>query len=163
MSPKPTVTVSSPVEEDFKPRSIPTTKERRSLSPLSMPRIQEPQREENRTTASHYFSSSLNSNLKRQTTITNESMLPSPQNSLQLQKMSREDDEDALHGSSEFMLVLYPEDEMEEENVTVTNGTSHETRIKSTSKCARKILQQKIFKKYKNCFINFIKQTHSLF
>ncbi|XP_070163477.1 muscle M-line assembly protein unc-89-like [Polyergus mexicanus] len=133
MSPKPTVTVSSPVEEDFKPRSIPTTKERRSLSPLSMPRIQEPQREENCITASHYFSSSLNSNVKRQTAVTNESMLPSLQNSLQLQKMSREDDEDALHGSSEFMLVLYPEDEMQEENVTVTNGTSHETRIKSTS------------------------------
>ncbi|XP_050456846.1 titin homolog [Cataglyphis hispanica] len=128
MSPKPTVTVSSPVvEEDFKPRPI-STKERRSLSPLSMPRIQESQREKNRTTTSHYFSS-INSNLKRQTAVTNESMLPSPQSSPQLQKMSRDDDEDALHGSSEFMLVLYPEDEtMQEETV---NGTLHETRIKS--------------------------------
>lgn len=145
MSPKPTVTVSSPVvEEDFKPRSISTTKERRSLSPLSMPRIQESQKEENRTAAINYFSSSLNSNLKRQTAVTNEFMLPSSQNSSQLQKMSREDDEDALHGSSEFMLVLYPEDEMQEE--TMTNDTSHETRIKSTSKCARKILQQRSLK-----------------
>lgn len=99
MSPKPTVTVSSPVvEENFKLRSIPTTTERRSLSPLSMPRIQEYQREENRTA-----------------------------DSLQLQKMSREDDEDALHGSSEFMLVLYPEDEtMQEENVIVTTGNKQD-------------------------------------
>lgn len=122
MSPKPTVTVSSPVEEDFT-RSVSMIKERRSLSPLS-PRVQEHQREENRLTATHLLSPS-NSSPKRQSAV-NEPMLPSPQNSLQLQKMLREDDEDALHGSSEFMLVLYPEDEMQEENMT--NGTSHETR-----------------------------------
>lgn len=148
MSPKPTVTVSSPVEEDFNLRSISTTKERRSLSPLSIPRIQEPQREENSTAINHHLLSSANSILRRQTAIINESVL-SPQDSLQLQKqLSREDDEDVLHGSSEFMLVLYPDEMMEEENVIVANGTSYETRI---SKCARKILQQKIFKKNKNC------------
>lgn len=128
MSPKPTVTVSSP-EEDFKPRSVSMVKERRSLSPLSMPRFQEYQKEENRPTTTHLLSFS-NSSLKRQTAV-NEPMLLSPQNSLQLQKMSREDDEDALHGSSEFMLVLYPEDETQEENMT--NDTSHEIR---RSKCA---------------------------
>lgn len=130
MSPKPIVTVSSPVEEDFKSRSVSTTKERRSLSPLSMPRTQEHQKEENRPTTIHFLSSS-NSSLKRQTV--NESMLPSSQNSLRLQKMSQEDDEDALHGSSEFMLVLYPEDETQEENM-MTNGTLHEIR---RSKCGK--------------------------
>ncbi|XP_072764145.1 uncharacterized protein [Anoplolepis gracilipes] len=128
MSPTPTVTVSSPVEENFMSRSIPTTKERRSLSPLS---IQERQREENRTTADYLLSSS-NSNLKRQTAVIDKSMSPSPQNGLQLRKMSREDDEDALHGSSEFMLVLYPQDQtMQEENIIATNDTLYETRIES--------------------------------
>lgn len=116
MSPRPTVTVSSPVEEDFKPRSVSMAKERRSLSPLSMPRVQEYQKEETRPTSTHLLSFS-NSSLKRQIVV-NEPMLLSPQNSLQLQKMPREDDEDALHGSSEFMLVLYPEDETQEENMT---------------------------------------------
>ncbi|KMR05376.1 myosin light chain smooth muscle [Lasius niger] len=131
MSPKPIVTVSSPVEEDFNLRSISMTKERRSLSPLSIPRIQEPQREENSAAVNHHLLSSANSILRRQTAIINESVLP-PQDSLQLQKqLSREDDEDVLHGSSEFMLVLYPDEMMEEENVIVANGTSYETRISS--------------------------------
>ncbi|XP_029169766.1 protein SON [Nylanderia fulva] len=139
MSPKPTVTVSSPVEDDFK-YSIPTTKERRSLSPLSIPpRIQEPPREENNI-ASHLLSS--NSSLKRQTAIISESMSPSPQDNLQLQtQLSRDDDEDVLHGSSEFMLVLYPDETMEEETIIVANGTSPEIRVRSDTSSKQDMIE----------------------
>lgn len=107
-----TVPVSSPVvEEDTASRFA--TRER-SLSPLCVPRIQEPRREENRTTESYHFLSSSNSIPKKQiAVIVNEFISPpdSPQ------RIMQEDDENALHGSSEFMLVLYPDDETREEYI----------------------------------------------
>ncbi|XP_011347140.1 uncharacterized protein LOC105284950 [Ooceraea biroi] len=119
MSPKPIATVAvSPliIEDNSKLHSVSVTRERRSLSPLSMPKIQEHQREENRI-ASHYpLSNSSNSILKRQTAVVSESTASSPNN---LRAMPLEDDENALHGSSEFMLVLYPEDETQERRITL--------------------------------------------
>lgn len=105
--PTPTVPVSSPVFEEDTSHFI--TRER-SLSPLYVPRIQEYRTEESYTTASHQVSPS-NSIPKKQIAIVNESML-FPSESPQPQ----EDIENALHGSSEFMLILYPEDETREED-----------------------------------------------
>ncbi|XP_012219362.1 muscle M-line assembly protein unc-89 [Linepithema humile] len=129
MSPKPAIiTISSPVEEDPRLHSLAMSRERRSLSPLSMPIIQE-QREENRITASRDLVPSSNSILKRQTAVVNELMVSPPSSP---QGMLREDDENALHGSSEFMLVLYPEDEIQEKDaIDAANGA--ETRIKRST------------------------------
>lgn len=113
MSPKPvaTVVISPPVvEEDLKSRTVITefvTRDRRSLSPLSVPRTQEYQREESRA---------ANSILKRQTAVMNEPTVWTPPRSPQT--LPREDEESALHDSSEFMLVLYPEDGTQERDVT---------------------------------------------
>lgn len=119
-----TVPISSPViEEDTVSRFI--TKER-SLSPLCMPKIQEHRREENSITASHFLLST-NSISKKQT-IVNESILSpsdSPQGILQ------EDDEN-VHDSSEFMLVLYPEDETQEES-TIDMENSVKNRVRSST------------------------------
>lgn len=106
-SPKPvatTVVISPPaVEEEPKAPSTatrPVTRESRSLSPFSAPRAQEYQREDSRV---------ANSSLKRQTAVVSDSTLWTPPSSPQT--LPQEADENALHGSSEFMLVLYPEDE----------------------------------------------------
>lgn len=108
-SPKPvamTVTISPPVvEEDAKPRPVPVPRERRSLSPKLS--------EENRKTASQHLLPTANTILKRQTAVVNESTVSLPSNP---QTMPREDYENALHGSSEFMLVLYPDDETREKD-----------------------------------------------
>jgi len=121
-----TVPISSPViEEDTVSRFI--TKER-SLSPFCIPKIQEHRREENSTTISHFL---LSSNLiPKKQTIVNESILSpsdSPQGILQ------EDDEN-VHGSSEFMLVLYPENGTREEStIDMENSIKNQVRS-STSK-----------------------------
>jgi hypothetical protein len=103
------------------------TNERRSVSPLSMPKIQGHQREENRVAADHYsLSNSSNPILKRQSVVASESIAFS---SSSLQAMPL-DDENALHGSSEFMLVLYPEDETREREIfDAMNG--EKSRMKS--------------------------------
>lgn len=114
------------VEEDTASRSI--TKER-SLSPLCVPRTEE-QKEESSTTANlnNYLLSS-SSILKKQIAVVNESILFPPDNP-QLQGILQEDDENALHGSSEFMLVLYPEDEIREKDA-IDMENSAEIRIRS--------------------------------
>jgi hypothetical protein len=43
--------------------------------------------------------------------------------------MLREDDENALHGSSEFMLVLYPEDETRDKDA-IDSANSAEIQTK---------------------------------
>lgn len=84
------------------------------MSPLSMPKIQE-QREEEGSSTSSRPRSSLNLILKKQQATVDE---PEPplikSNSLDKPgspTTPRENDESVLHGSSEFMLVLYPEDQ----------------------------------------------------
>lgn len=104
MSPKPTG-----VEENLKSNSIFVTRER-SLSPLSMSQIPEQQKEGTRATTSYRFSSPPSSVPKRQTAIVNELVVVSPPGGPYSQE-TQEYDDNALHGSSEFMLVLYPEDE----------------------------------------------------
>lgn len=140
------VPVSSPViEEDTASRSI--TKER-SLSPLCVPRIEE-QKERNSITASHYLLSSSNSILKKQIAVVNESILYPP-DSPQSQGILQEDDENALHGSSEFMLVLYPEDETREKDA-INMENSAEIRIRNNiSKNTNKNFLQKYLKRNKN-------------
>jgi len=124
VSPKPTAVT----EDNSKLHATSVTKER-SLSPFSMPKIQGHQREENRIAADHYsLSNSSNPILKRQTVVVSESMAFSPNSP---QEMPLEDDENALHGSSEFMLVLYPEDETREREIfDVMNGKKN--RMKSS-------------------------------
>lgn len=124
MSPKPAI-VFSPVEEDPR-RHAAVSRESRSLSPLSASVIREHQREEGRFAASRDPVPSSNSILKRQTTIVNELTMSPPSSP---QGMLREDYENALHGSSEFMLVLYPEDETREKD-TIDATNVAETRIK---------------------------------
>lgn len=112
MSPKPVavVTVSpSVVEKDLQSPSV-NVRERRSLSPLSIQRAQEFPREEDRISTSQHLLPSTNSILKRQAAIGNESTVSLP-SSPQAMHIMYEHDENAFHGSSEFMLVLYPEDE----------------------------------------------------
>lgn len=105
-----------------------------------MPKIHEHQREDNRIVADDYLPpNSLNSILKRQIAIESlPATLPSS-----LQTIALEDDENALHGSTEFMLVLYPEDETQEKDtLDMMNGA--DTRKSSLSKreqtFSRKIL-----------------------
>jgi len=120
----PTMQVSSPIIEDNITSHF-ITKER-SLSPLNVPRIQEYQNEENRTTANYQFLLSSNSIPKKQTVVNELLSL----DNLQSQRILQEHDENALHGSSEFMLVLYPEDETQEEDISMENST--EIRVKSS-------------------------------
>jgi len=126
VSPKPTAVTED--NSKLHTTSV-TSKKERSLSPFSMPKIQGHQREENRIAADHYsLSNSSNSILKRQTVVVSESMAFSPSSP---QEMPLEDDENALHGSSEFMLVLYPEDETREREIfDVMNGKKN--RMKSS-------------------------------
>lgn len=127
LKPVPTMLVSSPViEDDITSHFI--TKER-SLSSLYVSRIQEHQNEESHTTANHQFLSSSNLIPKKQTVV-NESILL-PLDNPQSQRILQEHDENALHGSSEFMLVLYPEDETQEEDV-ISMENSAGIRIKSS-------------------------------
>lgn len=73
-----------------------------------MSQIPEQQKEEARTTMSNLLPvpSSI---LKRQIAIVNEPVVSS--SGSPHSQETQEDDYNALHGSSEFMLVLYPEDE----------------------------------------------------
>ncbi|KYN45103.1 Muscle M-line assembly protein unc-89 [Trachymyrmex septentrionalis] len=125
LKPIPTMQVSSPIIEDNITSHF-IIKER-SLSPLNVPRIQV-QNEENRTTANHQFLSS--NSIPKNQTVVNESILLPLDNS-QSQRILQEHDENALHGSSEFMLVLYPEDETQEEDV-ISMENSTEIRVKSS-------------------------------
>lgn len=91
-------------------RSVSMSRER-SMSPLSMPKIQEQHEEE----TFNYSRPSLSLTLKKQQAdevetprITKSDIL---YDKLGLPISPREDDVTVMHGSSEFMLVLYPEDE----------------------------------------------------
>ena len=124
--PKPTrVTISPPpamdessrraIFRESRSRSVSIPRER-SMSPLSMPKIQE-QREEEGSLTTSPLRPSLNLILKKQQATVDEPEPPLVKsNSLDVDKPGspttpREDDESVLHGSSEFMLVLYPEDQ----------------------------------------------------
>ncbi|XP_015607104.1 titin [Cephus cinctus] len=108
----------------------------RSLSPLPMPKIQESQEENSllRPNAPHFLLQKQNTidslpvdrpalhiGLKRQNTV--DSIPTSP-------SVPREDDETMLHGSSEFMLVLYPEEGDQTQN---QKATSHIERTQSAT------------------------------
>ncbi|KAL6255448.1 hypothetical protein P5V15_013783 [Pogonomyrmex californicus] len=137
MSSKSIATVSSPViEENSKLHS--TIKEK-SLSLSSVSKIQEYQREENCITASHPLEAFSNSILKKQTVITNESML-SPLDNSQSHGILQDDDENILHGSTEFMLVLYPEFETREEDA-IDIENSVKTSIKSKTNDKQNIIE----------------------
>lgn len=120
-----TVPVTSPIiEEDTVSHFI--IKER-NLSPFYVPTIQEHQREENCIITNHHFLPSSNSVSKKQIAMVNES----PSDSLQSQRIMQEDDENTLHGSSEFMLILYPEGEIrEEDKIDIEKST--EIRVRSS-------------------------------
>ncbi|XP_043261642.1 muscle M-line assembly protein unc-89 isoform X2 [Colletes gigas] len=96
-------------------RSVSMTRER-SMSPLSMPKIQENYEEEASTRPPRLQRPSISLTLTKQQAIIDDpesSFVKS--NSLDDKPGSpttpREDDETVMHGSSEFMLVLYPDDE----------------------------------------------------
>lgn len=114
MSPKP-VAASPPVEEKDQQSRSAAARERRSLSPLSVSRTQEFPREEGRISTSQHLLPSANSILKKQAAVANESTVSLP-SSPQPMHVMQERDENALHGSSEFMLVLYPDDETREKD-----------------------------------------------
>lgn len=116
-----TVTVTPPeVEEsnrrlayrESRSRSVSMSRER-SMSPLSMPKIQE-QHEEEFSSSYAPLRSSLSLNFKNQEAIVDEPQIVKS-HSLDDKATSpttpREDDDTVIHGSSEFMLVLYPEDQ----------------------------------------------------
>lgn len=116
-----TVTVTPPeVEEsnrrlayrESRSRSVSMSRER-SMSPLSMPKIQE-QHEEEFSSSYSPLRSSLSLNFKNQEAIVNEPQIVKS-HSLDDKATSpatpREDDDTVIHGSSEFMLVLYPQDQ----------------------------------------------------
>lgn len=118
-----TVTVTPPVMDESskrsafresRSRSVSVSRER-SISPLSMPKIQE-QREEESPLSSSQLRSSMSLTLRKQHAIVDESV-PSLVKSHSLDgkpespTTPREDDDTCLHGSSEFMLVLYPDDQ----------------------------------------------------
>ncbi|XP_053994647.1 titin homolog isoform X2 [Hylaeus volcanicus] len=119
-----TVTVSPPIVDDSsrrsayresRSRSVSISRER-SMSPLSMPQIQEKYEEESLTRSTRVLRPAASLTLTKQQAVVDE---PDPPfvKSLSLEDKSRspttprEDDETALHGSSEFMLVLYPDDQ----------------------------------------------------
>lgn len=104
MSPKPVATVTVAEKDSQSARE-------RSLSPVS--KTQEYPREEGRI--SQHLLPSANSILRRQAAAANESTVSLPSNPHSIHVM-HEHDENALHGSSEFMLVLYPEDETREKD-----------------------------------------------
>ncbi|XP_025994691.2 uncharacterized protein LOC105193641 [Solenopsis invicta] len=118
---------SSVIEENTTSRLVAREK---SLSPLCVPKIQEYPKEESCSTTNHHFLSSSKLIPKKQTAIVNEAML-FPSDNSQSQRILQEDDENALHGSSEFMLVLYPEDETQKEDVINMNNSA-ECQIKNS-------------------------------
>lgn len=83
------------------------------MSPLSMPKIQEQHEEE----TFNYSRPSITLTLKKQQAVVDEVETPrgtksdSLYDKLGLPISPREDDVTVMHGSSEFMLVLYPEDQ----------------------------------------------------
>ncbi|XP_078042597.1 uncharacterized protein LOC144472975 [Augochlora pura] len=93
-------------------RSISVSRER-SMSPLSMQKIPE---EESPAASTPPLRHSISLTLKKQQAIVDEPEPPFMKSHSLDEKPSspispREDDESVLHGSSEFMLVLYPEDQ----------------------------------------------------
>lgn len=116
-----TVTVTPPTMEESnkrsafresRSRSVSMSRER-SMSPLSMPKIQEQHEEE----TFNYSRPSITLTLKKQQAVVDEVETPrgtksdSLYDKLGLPISPREDDVTVMHGSSEFMLVLYPEDQ----------------------------------------------------
>lgn len=115
-----TVTVTPPTMEESnkrstfresRSRSVSMSRER-SMSPLSMPKIQEQHEEE----TFNYSRPSISLTLKKQQAVVDEVETSQVTKSdtlydkLGLPISPREDDVTVMHGSSEFMLVLYPED-----------------------------------------------------
>lgn len=116
-----TVTVTPPeVEEsnrrlayrESRSRSVSMSRER-SMSPLSMPKIQE-QHEEEFSLSCSPLRSSLSLNFKNQEAIVDEPQIVKS-HSLDDKATSpttpMEDDDTVIHGSTEFMIVLYPQDQ----------------------------------------------------
>ncbi|XP_043525688.1 titin homolog isoform X1 [Frieseomelitta varia] len=133
------VTVTPPTMEEpnrrsafreSRSRSVSISRER-SMSPLSMPKIQE-QHEEEASSSYSPLRPSMNLTLKKQQAIVDE---PEPQfvkshsldDKLTSPTSPRENDDTVLHGSSEFMLVLYPEDQEKRPEDTVERRKSLET------------------------------------
>ncbi|CAD1476298.1 unnamed protein product, partial [Heterotrigona itama] len=111
-------------------RSVSISRER-SMSPLSMPKIQE-QHEEEASSSYSPFRPSTNLTLKKQQAIVDEPELQfvkshSLDDKPTLPTSPRENDDTVLHGSSEFMLVLYPEDQEKKPEDTVERRKSLET------------------------------------
>lgn len=131
--PSTNVTVTPPTMEESnkrsafresRSRSVSIPRER-SMSPLSMPKIQE-QHEEEAPSSYSPLRPSMNLTLKKQQAIVDEPQFvkshslddkPSPTS-------PRENDDTVLHGSSEFMLVLYPEDQEKKAEDTVERRKS---------------------------------------
>ncbi|XP_076225313.1 uncharacterized protein LOC143174719 isoform X2 [Nomia melanderi] len=93
-------------------RSVSVSRER-SMSPLSMPKIQE---EEGSPDTIRPVRPQINISLRKQQAIVDEPeppfiRTPSVEEKPNSPVTPREDDETVLHGSSEFMLVLYTEDQ----------------------------------------------------
>ncbi|XP_076170609.1 uncharacterized protein LOC143148292 isoform X2 [Ptiloglossa arizonensis] len=127
--PKPTATVSpSPTDEsnrrsayrESRSQSVSMSRER-SMSPLSMPKIQEHYEEESSTRTVRALRPSMSLTLTKQQAVIEQRDPPFVKTQSMEEKETqamprspsspREDDETVLHGSSEFMLVLYPEDQ----------------------------------------------------
>ncbi|XP_076635894.1 uncharacterized protein LOC143348976 [Colletes latitarsis] len=103
------------VYRESRSRSVSMSRER-SMSPLSMPKIQENYEEEASTRPPRLQRPSISLTLTKQQAIVDDPESPFVKsNSLDDKPGSpttpREDDESVMHGSSEFMLVLYPDDE----------------------------------------------------
>ncbi|XP_076286732.1 uncharacterized protein LOC143212160 isoform X2 [Lasioglossum baleicum] len=127
----PTMTVSPPIMDESlkrstfresRSRSVSVSRER-SMSPLSMPKIHE---EESSMQSTPPIRPSLSLTLKKQQAIVDEPEPPFMKTHSFDEKPSspmtpREDDESVLHGSSEFMLVLYPDDQ--DRKLLDINGT----------------------------------------
>ncbi|XP_076686008.1 uncharacterized protein LOC143378038 [Andrena cerasifolii] len=135
--PKPTtiITVSSPMMDESsrrsafresRSRSISVSRER-SMSPLSMPKIQEHLEEDSSTIPSRLLRPSLSLTLTKQQAISDDQEPPFLKSNSTEEKPGspitpREDDESGLHGSSEFMLVLYPEDQVQDKKLLSVDG-----------------------------------------
>ncbi|XP_076647093.1 uncharacterized protein LOC143355830 [Halictus rubicundus] len=101
-----------PILRESRSRSVSVSRER-SMSPLSMPKIQE---EDSSMRSTPPIRPSLSLTLRKQQAIVDEPEPPFTKSHSLDEKPSspltpREDDESVLHGSSEFMLVLYPDDQ----------------------------------------------------
>lgn len=101
-----------PTFRESRSRSVSVSRER-SMSPLSMPKIQE---EEPSTRIAPPIRPALSLTLKKQQAVADEheprfTKTHSLEEKPSSPSTPREDDETVLHGSSEFMLVLYPDDQ----------------------------------------------------